>query len=88
MAVDRFKDKGVQATAPAQGSFAITPADGADLALAVRQITIGTAGGTIAWQGVDGVTQNTGPLPVGTYPIAAHRVLSTGTTATGLTGWV
>ena len=88
MAIDPFKDKGVQATAPAQGSFVITPNNSVDLALAVRQITIGTDSGTIAWQGADGVTQNTGPLPLGTYPIAAHRVLVTGTTATGLTGWV
>ena len=88
MAIDPIKDKGVQATAPAQGSFSITPNDGADLALAIRMLTIGTLGGTVAWRGVDGVTQNTGPLPVGTYTLSAHRILATGTTATGLTGWV
>lgn len=88
MATNPFALNAVGPNASAIGSFAITPNDGVDLTLAVRQITIGTAGGTLAWQGVDGVTQNTGPLPVGTYPIAAHRVLATGTTATGLTGWV
>ncbi len=88
MAVDPFKAEGVHATAPAQGAFAITPNDSTDLTRAIRMLTIGTAGGTVAWQGVDGVTQTTGPLPVGTYVMSAHRILAAGTTATGLTGWI
>jgi hypothetical protein len=88
MATNPFALNAVGPNASAIGSFAITPSDGADLAVAVRQITIGTAGGTLSWVGADGTTQNTGPLPVGTYPIAAHRIRATGTTATGLTGWV
>lgn len=88
MATNPFAPDKIESTHPAIGAFAITPSDGADLTLAVRQITIGTAGGVIVWRGVDGVSQTTGPLPVGTYPIAAHRIMETGTTATGLTGWV
>jgi len=34
------------------------------------------------------VTYTTGPLPVGTYPMLARRIRATGTTATGLTGWI
>jgi hypothetical protein len=88
MAIDPFRPDHIAATHPAIGAFAITPSDGADLALAIRQITIGTAGGILVWRGIDGVSQTTGPLPLGTYPIAAHRIMATGTTATGLTGWV
>lgn len=68
--------------------FVITPSDTVDLAMAIRQITIGTAGGTIRWQNARGQQQDTGPLPVGTHMMAAHRIMATGTTATGLTGWV
>ena len=67
--------------------FAITPSDTVDLAVAVRQVTIGTAGGVIVWHNERGTVQTTGPLPVGTHLMAAHRILATGTTATGLTGW-
>lgn len=88
MAIDPFRPDHINATYPAIGAFSITPNDSTDLAYAIRQITIGTAGGVLVWRGVDGVSQTTGPLPVGTYPIAAHRIMATGTTATGLTGWV
>lgn len=76
------------ATGPALWGFAITPADGADLADDVRAITIGTAAGVIAYHDWNGIARTTGSLPVGTYPMLARRILSTGTTATGLTGWV
>lgn len=74
--------------ASAQGSFEITPDDDADLPQIIRGVTIGTAGGTIAWHDLDGVAQATGPLPVGSYDMEARRILEAGTTATGLTGWV
>lgn len=73
---------------PAIGALAIVPSDGADLSRPIRAITIGTAGGTISYVGWDAVTYTTGPLPVGTYPLLARRVQATGTTATGLTGWM
>ena len=74
-------------TAPALASFPVTPSDGADLATPIRAITI-NAGGTLAWRDRAGVSWSTGPLPAGTYPLFASRILATGTTATGLTGWV
>lgn len=88
MARDPFRDMPRNINEAPYGSFVITPNDGADLPTAIRQITIGTAGGTIRWWNEYNEEQNTGPLPVGTYPMAAHRILATGTTATGLTGWV
>lgn len=73
---------------PAIGAAVITPSNTADLPRQVRAITIGTAGGVIVYDGRDGVTYTTGPLPAGSYPLFARRVRATGTTATGLTGWM
>lgn len=84
MALDPFPLLGA---APVD-SFVITPSDTVDLPQAIRQITIGTTGGTIRWQNARGTIEDTGPLPVGSYMMAAHRIMATGTTATGLTGWV
>lgn len=78
----------IDAQDPALGAFAITPSDTADLSSPVRAVTIGTAGGTLSFVGRDGQNHTTGPLPVGTYPVFASRVRATGTTATGLTGWI
>lgn len=74
-------------TEPSPGGRAVTPNDGADLVERVRMVTIGTAAGVIAYVGWDGVTYTTGPLPLGSYPMYAKRIMATGTTATGLTGW-
>jgi hypothetical protein len=88
MAVDLHANIPHSRTLSPEASFSITPSDGADLTFAIRQITIGTAGGTISWVNQAGVTQTTGPLPVGSYVMNAHRIRATGTTATGLTGWI
>jgi hypothetical protein len=88
MATDPFASNAIGSNNAPISAFAITPNDGADLPTAIRQITIGTAGGVIVYHNPPGVVRTTGPLPVGTYPMAAHRILATGTTATGLTGWV
>jgi hypothetical protein len=86
---DPFASHAVGTDGPGMGSGVITPADGADLADVVRGITIGTAGGTITYvHARTGQTCTTADLPIGTYPIYARRVLATGTTATGLTGWI
>ena len=73
--------------APAIASFVVTPSDSVDLPDAIRAVTISGAG-TLAWRGPDGVTNHTAALPAGTYTISADRILATGTTATGITGWV
>ncbi|SNX67372.1 hypothetical protein SAMN05878503_1014 [Cereibacter ovatus] len=74
-------------TSPAVGSLAVTPSDTADLASAIRAVTIGGEG-VIAWLNLRGEEQVTGTLPAGTYPLQASRILATGTTATDITGWV
>lgn len=84
---DPFKSMARPLTAPALGSLAVTPSDSTDLATPVRAVTLQT-GGTLAWINREGVAQATGPLPAGTYPLMARRILATGTTATGLTGWI
>lgn len=84
---DQFKTMARGVSAPAVGAFVITPSDGADLPQPVRAITV-SGPGVIAWHDADGVAQLTAVLPQGTYPMFARRVLLTGTTATGLTGWV
>lgn len=71
----------------ANGSLAITPSDETDLATRIRALTIGGDAGTLAWIGWDGATYATNSLPAGTYAMFATRILATGTTATGLTGW-
>lgn len=76
----------VPITGSAIGAFAITPGASA-LATPIRQITIGTADGTITYtSSVDGADYTTGPLPIGSYPMFASHILGA-TTATGLTGW-
>ncbi|MFN3277944.1 MAG: hypothetical protein ACK41Y_06045 [Paracoccus hibiscisoli] len=55
--------------------------------MAIRAVTI-NAPGTISWVSWTGVTCSTGPLPAGTYTMAAMRIRATGTTASGITGWV
>lgn len=73
-------------TGGAIGAFAITPGASA-LATPIRQLTIGTAAGTVVYtSSVDGQDYTTGPLPVGSYPVFASHVLGA-STATGLTGW-
>jgi len=73
--------------APAGGAFVVTPSDSTDLAQLIRQLTVNVAG-TVSFHNRDGVVQTTGTLPVGNYSFYARRILATGTTATGLTGWV
>ncbi|MFD2173329.1 spike base protein, RCAP_Rcc01079 family [Rhodobacter lacus] len=73
---------------PSMGGNAITPSDSTDLPAPVRAVTIGTAAGVIKYvHARTGATCTTGPLPVGQHSIWARRILATGTTATGLTGW-
>lgn len=88
MAEDPFAAHAFLPNAPARSAFAITPNDSADLPAAIRQLTIGTTGGVVVYDNPRGVQRTTGPLPVGTYAMTAHRIWATGTTAVGLTGWV
>lgn len=71
----------------AVGSFAITPTDDTPLGTNIIAITISGAG-TIAWKNWDGVEQETAALPAGTYLMEASEISATGTSATGITGWI
>ncbi|WP_411838663.1 hypothetical protein [Paracoccus sp. ME4] len=82
-----FRASSIGSSGPAIQSIVVTPSDSADLPVAVRAVTI-NAPGTIAWINWTGVACMTGPLPAGTYTMAAARIRATGTTATGITGWV
>lgn len=87
MALNPLHMHGNSATGPALASFAITPNDSTDLTVNIRAVTI-NAGGTLSWVDLSGAVQTTAALPAGTYPLFARRIRATGTTATGLTGWV
>ena len=84
-----FAESSVKAepTAPSPKWFAITPNDDTDLTDHIRAITINAAGVIVAvnW---DGETCTSATLPAGTYVCLATRIKATGTTATGITGWV
>jgi len=85
---DTFSKHALGPTSPAIGAIVITPSDGTDLLEPIRALTIGSVGGAVSFVGRDGLTYSTGALPVGTYPLFAVRIRQTGTTATGLTGWL
>lgn len=84
--MSNFDDFNGGVESAATGAFAVTPSDSADLPEQVRAVTV-SGSGTISfiW---GGVTYTTGSLPPGTYAMRASRIRATGTTATGLTGWV
>jgi hypothetical protein len=72
---------------PALGALAITPSDTLPLAQRIRALTL-NGPGTLSIVNWDGVVSTTGPLPAGTYTLCATHVRATGTTATGITGWI
>ena len=79
-------------TMPAGGSFAVTPSDALNFGgfsggAKIRAITIGGVAGVVMWRDALGVVQTTSTLPVGNYPMIATGIMSTGTTATGITAW-
>ena len=86
---DPFAMQALPTNGPAIGAMALSPSDSTDLPQAIRGVTIGGAGGTLSFiSSRDGQTYTTAILPAGTYALTARRVLATGTTATGLTGWI
>lgn len=76
------------ATGAAVRSFVVTPHNTNELPAVIRGLIIGSAG-TVRWIGVDGSDNVTAALPAGfLLPIAAVRIMATGTTAGALTGLV
>ncbi|TJZ78168.1 spike base protein, RCAP_Rcc01079 family [Paracoccus hibiscisoli] len=82
-----FRSSSIGSCGPAIQSIVVTPSNTADPPVAMRAVTINTPG-TISWISWTGVTCATGPLPAGTYTMAAMGIRATGTTATDITGWV
>lgn len=70
----------------------VTPNDGADNVLDEKTVPelnesralFATVGGTLAWRDPDGKTSEITATAGTIYPIATRRVLSTGTSATGI----
>lgn len=85
---DKFKNKYVDLDSPAMSAFEIIKSDDVDLPTPIRALTIGQSGGVIKYTHArTGEICITGHLPIGPHSIWAKRIWSTGTTATGLTGW-
>lgn len=70
----------------ASAFYPITPHNDNDLAVVTRWLIVHTAG-AVACIAANGVTV-TLTLPAGIFPLRIKRILSTGTTATGLTAVV
>jgi hypothetical protein len=75
-------------TSAAVEFFEITPDDDADLPEVPRAIYVGVSGdiALVGKAGTDPVLHRS--VPVGPFLVAPSRVMETGTTATGLVGWV
>lgn len=75
-----------EASAPANGAFAITPHDTDEFAILTRGIYVGGAGNLKATL-ADGTTVTFTGIAVGiVHPIRARLVFATGTTATSIVG--
>ena len=83
---DQFLSTQPNINSGAQGALVVTPHNTTALTQRIRALTINVAG-TVSFIGWDGVTYTTDTLPIGTHPLLATHIRSTGTTATGLTGW-
>ena len=85
-ATDLFDSFVNSITGPASGQFDVTPDDANDLAFVTRAIMVSTPGVINAtWS--DGTTSLSAPLIAGVqYSMRLTRILSTGTTATGIKG--
>ena len=84
-----FSPSSVDINSPYIGAFAVTPNNDTDLPTPIRAVSFHNGNGTISFIGWDGQTYTTGTLNHGVvYRILARRIRATGTTATGLTGWI
>jgi hypothetical protein len=82
---DPFSNHESGLTSPARNAAAVTPNDGADLAVAARALYIGAGSGglKVTMQGGQDVTF--AGLSVGVlYPFSVTRVWATGTTASSI----
>ena len=75
-------DNGDGIGSPAVSWYQVSPDDNENLPVRPRALLIGVAGDLVV-RGQDGHTE-TLPVPVGYNPLRPVRILSTGTTATGI----
>lgn len=85
---DSFSNNAKGLDSPASKAFAITPADGTDLASVTRGIYTGTGGTLVCVLADDSSTVTFSNVPAGiVLPLRIKQVYSTGTTASmGLIG--
>lgn len=80
---DKFEANIAVLDSPAENAAAVTPNDSVDLPNFSRALYVGTAGNiALVTAGGDSVTLTN--VPVGFAPLRVARVLSTGTTASGI----
>ncbi len=84
MAQDSFQYMGKSLESPADNAVAVTPSDGADLTNTSRALFIGTSGNITVYMKDQSTAVLFTNVPVGVLPIRVDRVLSTGTTASGI----
>jgi hypothetical protein len=85
---DDFEGYSVGVSGPLMRGFAITPSDAADLPSVTRQIRVTGAAGDIVVTWADG-SVTTEPVQANeTLDWRIRKVAATGTTATGLRGYV
>lgn len=85
---DSFEKFAPSLTSPYIGGFAVTPHDTNPLAFVTRGIMVGVTGAVaMVMSNGDSVTL-TGLLVGVIYPVRASKILSTGTTATGIVALV
>ena len=85
MAFDQFADATPGLQSPATIIDEIIPDDNNDLQIATRAINV-AASGTVRLVTVDDTEGDVYIVAGSTFPVRAKRVLSTGTTATGIRG--
>ncbi len=86
--LDDFRDTQVGLTSPVQGGFDVTPDDVTDLSKVTRGLMVATAGDVAVVLRSGETLTLPGLTPGAIYPVRVSRVLSTGTTATGIKGLV
>jgi hypothetical protein len=85
---DRFEGAQGGLSDPPREAFAITPNDGADLAVSTRYLYVGAAGNIVCdFVGLGSSITLVG-VPVGIHALRLKRVRATGTTAGSLVGLV
>lgn len=86
VAADKFASFAVRPAGPMTGGFAITKSDVTVFAQPTRAVYVGGVG-NVAVTYLDGTTDTLLAVPTGTMlPISVTQVLSTGTSATNISG--